>query len=84
MRSKLLLGGLLASVVVLPVVAQQSPAPSTSPAPAVRETTPPAPPQLHRLLPRHRLLLQHRLLLRPRPLLRLRGRRRPLPQPRWQ
>ena len=44
MRSKLLLGGLLASVIVLPVFAQQAPAPNTSPAPAVRETTPPAPP----------------------------------------
>ncbi len=44
MRSKLLLGGLLASVVVLPVFAQQAPAPTTPPAPAVRETTPPAPP----------------------------------------
>ena len=44
MRSKLLLGGLLASVILLPVFAQQAPAPNTSPAPAVRETTPPAPP----------------------------------------
>ena len=34
MRSKLLLGGLLASVMVVPVLAQQAPAPATPPAPA--------------------------------------------------
>ena len=34
MRSKLLFGGLLASVMVFPVLAQQSPTPATPPAPA--------------------------------------------------
>ena len=46
MRAKLLLGGLLASVIIAPVLAQQSPAPAPAapPAPAVRAQTPaPAP-----------------------------------------
>jgi sporulation protein YlmC with PRC-barrel domain len=40
MRFNLLLGGLLASAMVVPVLAQQSPAPSASPPPAAQTTSP--------------------------------------------
>ena len=40
MRCNLLLGGLLASAMVVPVLAQQSPAPSASPPPAAQTTSP--------------------------------------------